>query len=239
MKKIINIPIDKIKPDATGVLKMQGMPPPPAAPPPWRVTSLYHSAEELFLKLAAPTVIMVEITIPQFTEVFKGSGRNEPDTPMGKIFPRASHLALFAFTLGPKVCLEIEEQLNAHNFALGYMLDAVSSYSTDKGARVAQEIYLDLLSSMGRGQVDASTRILPYSPGYCGWHISGQEKLFEFLKPGEIGIHLNKSFLMVPLKSISGVLVAGNKEIHRFKNNYPFCVPCLSKNCRERIAQDC
>jgi hypothetical protein len=145
---------------------------------------------------------------------------------------------VFAFTLGARVCLEIERLLEAHNFALGYMLDAVSSYSTDKGANAAQEIYLDLLSSRDGGQVDASMRVMPYSPGYCGWHISGQQKLFEFLKPEEIGIHLNKSFLMVPLKSISGVLVAGNKEIHWFKNNYPFCTACLSKNCRERIAQN-
>ncbi len=187
------------------------------------------------MKLAAPTVIMADITIAQFVEVFKGNGRNEPDTPLGKIFPKASHLVLFAFTLGPEVCLEIEEQLNAHNFALGYMLDAVSSYSTDKGAGVAQEINLNLLSSSG--QADASMRVLPYSPGYCGWHISGQQKLFKYLKPEEIGIHLNKSFLMVPLKSISGVLVAGNKEIHWFKNNYPFCANCSSKNCRERIAK--
>ena len=237
MNKIINIPIDKIKPDVTGVLKTQGIPPPPGPPPPGRVEFLYYSAEDLFLKLATPTAIMADITIEQFAEVFKGNGRNEPDTPLGKIFPRASHLSLFAFTLGLEVCLEIEEQLNVHNFALGYMLDAVSSYSADKGAGAAQEIFLNLLSSMGRGQVDDSTRALLYSPGYCGWHISGQQKLFEYLKPEEIGIHLNKSFLMIPLKSISGVLVAGNKEIHRFKNSYPFCSRCRSVNCRERIAQ--
>ncbi|MCX6580137.1 MAG: hypothetical protein NT166_08125 [Candidatus Aminicenantes bacterium] len=236
MKTIINIPIDKIKPDVAGVLKTQGVPPPPGPPPPGRVTSLYHSAEELFLKLAAPTAIMAEVTIPQFTEIFKGNGLNEPDTPLEKIFPRASQLALFAFTLGPEVCLEIEEQLNTHNFALGYMLDAVSSYSTDKGAGAAQNIFLEHLTSTG--QADASTRALLYSPGYCGWHISGQQKLFEYLKPEEIGIHLNKSFLMTPLKSISGVLVAGDKRIHRFKNSYTFCVHCPSKNCRERIAQN-
>jgi hypothetical protein len=178
---------------------------------------------------------MAEVSIAEFAEIFKGNGLNELDTPLGKIFPRASHLALVAFTLGLEICLEIQEQLNTHNFALGYMLDAVSSYSADKGAGAAQEIFLNLLSSSG--QVDARTRALLYSPGYCGWHISGQQKLFEYLTPEEIGIHLNKSFLMTPLKSISGVLVAGNKEIHRFKNSYPFCARCRTVNCRERIAQ--
>lgn len=235
MKKIIHIPINRLKPDAVGVLKTQGIPSSSVPPVSERVTSLYHSAEELFLKLAAPIAMMAEISIPQFAEIYKGNGLNEPDAVLEKIFTRASHLALFAFTVGPKVTLEIETQLNTHNFALGYMLDSVSSFSTGKASEAAEEIFLNQLSSMG--QADVSTQVLLYSPGYCGWHISGQQKLFEYLKPGEIGIHLNESFLMTPLKSISGVLVAGEKKIHQFKNNYPFCKQCRSCTCRERIAR--
>jgi hypothetical protein len=41
---------------------------------------------------------------------------------------------------------------------------------------------------------------------------------------------------MQPLKSVSGVLVAGAGEIHDFDNDYDFCDTCTKHQCRERIA---
>ncbi|MFQ5822943.1 MAG: vitamin B12 dependent-methionine synthase activation domain-containing protein [bacterium] len=77
--------------------------------------------------------------------------------------------------------------------------------------------------------------VLSYSPGYCGWHISGQKKLFQYLHPERIGISLNDSFLMSPLKSVTGVLVSGKKDIHFFESNYSFCRFCKTKSCRARM----
>jgi hypothetical protein len=76
---------------------------------------------------------------------------------------------------------------------------------------------------------------LRYSPGYCGWHISGQRKLFDFLKPETIGISLRESHLMEPLKSVSGVVIVGPAGIHAFQDEYPFCERCKTHGCRERI----
>jgi hypothetical protein len=231
VKKIVNISIDQIKPDPTGVLQTQGIP--PGTSPPERVKALYDSAEKLFLKLAGPIGIISEISIAEFTRIYKGNGMNEEDTSLEHIFPRADHLALFAFTLGAGISREIEQQFGTNNMAVGYMLDAVASYSANKASEVAEGLFLNHLVSIGQGR--KSTRVLLYSPGYCGWHISGQKKLFEYLEPEEIGIRLNESFLMIPLKSISGVLVAGNKKIHYFKSNYSFCKHCQTHSCRERI----
>jgi hypothetical protein len=231
MRKIIDISIERIKPDPTAVFKNQGIP--PTTPPPEQVKALYDSAEDLFLSLAAPVGVMEEISINEFEKIFQGNGMNEKETPLENIFPKADNLALFAFTLGPEVSREIEVQSKTDGLALGFMLDAVASYSADKASEAAEEIFINYLSS--KGEVNALTRVLLYSPGYCGWHISGQKKLFEYLKPEEIGIHLNEHFLMVPLKSISGVLVAGNADIHKFPNNYPFCAQCKTRSCRERI----
>jgi hypothetical protein len=77
---------------------------------------------------------------------------------------------------------------------------------------------------------------LAYSPGYCGWHISGQKQLFAFLKPEQIGISLTKSCLMRPLKSVSGVVIVGHGSIHEFQDAYPFCERCRTHGCRDRIA---
>ena len=229
-RQIVDIALEQIKPDPTGVFQTQGIPTGTIPPP--RVLALYHEAETVFYHLAAPKGIISGIPVAEFAGIYEGNGKNEPETPLEMIFPKADYLALFAFTLGAAVSREIERQAENKNLALGYMLDAVASYSADKASRAGQEFFYNHLHAMGL--IPAATRVLLYSPGYCGWHVSGQHALFDRLEPGEIDIHLNKSFLMSPLKSISGVLVAGNPEIHRFKNNYPFCAQCRTRNCRSR-----
>jgi hypothetical protein len=41
---------------------------------------------------------------------------------------------------------------------------------------------------------------------------------------------------MQPLKSVSGVLVAGPGSIHDFDDDFDFCDECATRQCRERIA---
>jgi hypothetical protein len=94
--------------------------------------------------------------------------------------------------------------------------------------------FLELLPA--EGSTAGDTRVLPYSPGYCGWHITAQARLFEFLHPEDIGITLNSSYLMQPLKSVSGVLVAGKGEIHKFRPKFSFCADCKTHQCVERMA---
>ncbi len=231
MSTIIDIPIEQIFPEQAGVLESQGIPPGVSPSPP--VKELYESAKELFINIASPVGIISDISLGNFEKIYPGNGRNAPDTPLEKIFPKASALALFAFTLGREISNEIERQFNSNGLAMGYMLDAIASFCVDKASEAAQVLLLNRITSGGRNK--SPLKALLYSPGYCGWHISGQSKLFDQLRPEEIGIHLNESFLMVPLKSISGLLAAGEPEIHRFVNNYPFCRLCKSKNCRDRM----
>ena len=177
----------------------------------------------------------VEISIPEFKVVYDGESLNEKRTPLDEIFRKADNLTLFAVTIGENVNKKIEELFKSNEFALGCMLDSVASVGTDEAADIVETHFFDLLSK--KGKITPSTKILRYSPGYCGWHVSGQKKLFAFLHPEEIGITLLGSFLMKPLKSISGILVVGNKEIHKFEDDYPFCNQCKIHSCRTRISQ--
>ena len=231
MRKILEIPLDEAKPDQDAILETQGIP--PGAELTEEVKTLLEKATDLFLEFSEPRVVISDIAIPEFEALYEGEGLNEADTPLDEIFRKADSLALFAVTIGERVTKKIDELFKTNEFALGSMLDSVASAGTDKAAERVENRYFDLLSEIGK--ITTSKSILRFSPGYCGWHMSGQKELFEFLRPEDIGITLLESYLMKPLKSISGVLVAGDKEIFVFDDSYPFCNECRSRSCQERI----
>ncbi len=202
------------------------------------IEELLTSTLELFKSVAAPAGMLVEISKADFANVYSGDGLNEPRTPVQDISSRADALGLFVVTLGKGISQEISERFQSNDFAVGSMLDSVASASADRLAEQTESRFAALLAqpeqATPQGRFSAPA-VLRYSPGYCGWHISGQGKLFDFLCPGQIGISLRDSFLMEPLKSVSGVVIAGAEGIHDFPTSYPFCNRCETFGCRERI----
>lgn len=73
-----------------------------------------------------------------------------------------------------------------------------------------------------------------YSPGYCGWNIQEQHKLFTLLdEETTSGIRLTDSALMLPVKSVSGIIGIGKhlkqKEYGCSQCNYPKCFRCNNR----------
>jgi hypothetical protein len=231
MKQLLEFNLDDIMPEGEGVLQHQGMPPGKTVP--GHIQAILEEAMSVFTNEAKPTGILQELTLAEFDTIFMGEGRNDHEAVLKKIYPQAASLALFALTMGGTVSANIEEQFAGKNFALGAMLDAVASLAADGAAAHVEETYEKDLAS--RNKQETELRVLGYSPGYCGWHISAQKKLFKALGPERIGITLNASYLMTPLKSVSGVLVAGPSEIHLFKPSFSFCKLCKSYSCHERL----
>ncbi|MBI5710944.1 MAG: hypothetical protein HZC42_11680 [Candidatus Eisenbacteria bacterium] len=217
-------------PERAEVLSLQGMPPGAGVPP--RIAALHDAALAAYLEAAEPRAIVGEISREEFAEVYRGAGRNAAATPLEAVFPRADRLALFTATVGRGLTERIRDLFERNEPALAAMLDSVASAAADRLATLLGPRYLAMAGDAGAN----GARVLAYSPGYCGWHVSGQRALFAFLEPGEIGVTLNPSCLMEPLKSVSGVLVAGPAGIHRFAPAFPFCAECREKPCRERIA---
>ena len=232
MRAVLTLEAAKMPPDRGDVLRSQGIP--PHTEPQERVLQLVDRALEMYSALTDPRALYAELSRPEFEVIYRGEGSNEHRTPLEEIIPRAERLALFVVTLGEAVSREITGLFRKNEPALGYMLDAIASERADRAAELVGERFLDELAD--GASPDPTTRVLAYSPGYCGWHITGQRKLFDFLRPEEIAVTLNASCLMQPLKSVSGVLVAGAGEIHDFDNDYDFCDTCTKHQCRERIA---
>jgi hypothetical protein len=231
MPAVTRFPVSTATPNRQTVLTAQGVP--NGAPVPKRVDALIDDGFELYSKRVDAAGARMEISIEDFDVVYRGEGRNAARTPLEAIFPKAQRLALFAVTIGEAVCSEIRRLFKEGDQALGYTLDTIASAGAEGLADAMARDYQDALLRSGPDGSDL--RVLPYSPGYCGWHVSGQARLFEVLQPERIGISLNTSYLMQPLKSVSGVLVAADREIHDFDIDLDFCGDCADQHCRERI----
>lgn len=231
MRETVALKAVDVVPDRAAVLR--GLGPGRRGRPSERTEALLQRALESFAGLAAPVGIYAEIAPADFAVIYRGEGANEADSPVEKVYPRAQHLALYAATVGEGVSGDIAALFASEDYALAVVLDAVASAGTEMAELRVQARFRDRLTE--RSAMTATTQLLNYSPGYCGWHLSGQRALFAALRPEEIGITLNASCLMLPLKSVSGVIVAGPAEAHRFEDVYPFCSSCRARDCRERI----
>jgi hypothetical protein len=227
----VDIAIERTLPDREKVLEHQGLP--VGTEVPAHIEELHDAAVALFLRTARPRGLLAEITAGDFAEVYQGEGGNDPAGPVADIFPRADHLALFVVTLGEETSSAIAGGFAASDFALASMLDAVASEAADRAAEVVEAWFERELRSRGWAPPDGG--VLRYSPGYCGWHVTGQRRLFAALHPEQIGVALTESCLMQPLKSVSGVLVGGPEAAHRFPPTYPTCRICETFACRDRL----
>jgi hypothetical protein len=231
MIEIVDIPLENIIPSVEQVLSAQGIPE-------------LKSFDERSLKMAQRAIIDFEtfsepigitatITNGDFEEIYRGEGNNEPDTPLELIYPDAFDINLFAITLGVGITAGIEMYFERNEFAPGSMLDAAASEGAELAADFLESFYRQKL--MKRHKNLGSTGVMRFSPGYCGWHVSGQKRLFEVLQPDKIGLELTDSYLMKPLKSISGAIVAGSLRIFDFEDNFSFCANCRDHSCLKRI----
>jgi hypothetical protein len=140
---------------------------------------------------------------------------------IAKPFRKAEKMVVFACTAGPGV----REAYNTF-MAEG---DALKAFITDMLGTVAVEKAMDniheqLRDSLKPDGLHCSNR---YSPGYCGWSVEEQQKLWQFLPENYCGIRLTESSLMLPIKSVSGIIAVG-AEVR--KNPYS-CAICSLDQC--------
>jgi len=198
-----------------------------------RTRTMAEHAQVDYLRLSTPIGVTLEVAREECHSLYLGEGNNAVRTPLDEIIPEAGALALFAVTLGERVSDEISRLFGQNDFAGGAMLDAAASIGADLAA---EEIERHCEHQWRSSRlIDDTMAVMRFSPGYCGWHVSGQRKLFARLQPERIGIRLNDSCLMQPLKSVSGVIVAASKEVFDIDDTYLFCADCTTHSCRDRF----
>lgn len=103
-----------------------------------------------------------------------------------------------------------------------YIADSLGSIIAEKTADCMEKALAGYIEEKGWKHTNR------YSPGYCGWHVSEQQKLFSlFPAASPCGIQLTDSSLMIPIKSVSGVIGIGSNVR---KLDYT-CGLCTYENC--------
>jgi hypothetical protein len=141
---------------------------------------------------------------------------------------RAESIAVFLCTAGPEIGIRSRTAMNDGDLLTGYIYDVIGSTVAEGAA--------DLLQGNLQEAVSAESKKITnrYSPGYCGWDVAEQHKLFQLMTDNYCGIKLNDSALMYPEKSVSGFIGVGGQVRY---NPYT-CGLCDMKDCIYRKVKD-
>jgi len=145
---------------------------------------------------------------------------------IAKLLERCTQVAIFLVTIG-KYLEETSFQLARDGLILqATVLDAIGSVAVEEVAVLAQAKIKEIVKAEGHV---TSRR---FSPGYCDWNIGQQRMLFYALTGDTAGIRLTGECLMIPQKSMSGIIGIGPS--HANVENYDPCKTCRKKDCPGR-----
>ncbi len=128
---------------------------------------------------------------------------------IGKIITRqlrgSSLYAFFVCTAGTSF-QQYQDRLKAEgDIVREFAANAIGSVLAEKTAD-AMERELEAFLADKAGLCHTNR----FSPGYCGWHVREQKMLFStFPEANPCDVHLTDSCLMLPIKSVSGVIGIG------------------------------
>ena len=154
--------------------------------------------------------------------------RQLPAFDMGHIIERqlrgSEAYALFVCTSGMAFYQYQQQLMAAGDMVRVYIADALGSVIAE---HCADRMEQHLQESIDKLHWHHTNR---FSPGYCGWHVSGQQQLFPLLDGHTCGVTLTASSLMLPIKSVSGIIGLGPGVRHL---DYT-CGLCNFEKCYKR-----
>lgn len=134
-------------------------------------------------------------------------------------FRWCKHVVLFICTIGNRVEEPLNQFYKDGDPFRTYIFDRICSYLAEELAEQVQS----RVASHFQGQDLKST--YRFSPGYCHWQISEQEKLFHFFP--DIEVSLSNSYMMSPRKSVSAIFCLSEKPAHETNP----CRFCADREC--------
>ena len=154
--------------------------------------------------------------------------RELPDFSIGQIIERqlrgAEAYALFICTAGTEYEEYLKRLKEDGDMVRVFIADALGSVIAEKTADSMEKTLQENIEKLGWHHTNR------FSPGYCGWHVSQQQLLFPLFNGETCGVSLTESSLMMPIKSVSGIIGLGTEVRHL---DYT-CGLCDFKDCFRR-----
>lgn len=137
---------------------------------------------------------------------------------------KADKAAVFLCTIGNQMETWAKQLLREGSSVQNYLVDVTASTIVES---VADLLHDHIAYEMEKQGWHHTNR---YSPGYCNWSVSEQQKLFSFFPQNFCDVRLTDSSLMIPIKSVSGIIGLGSKV----KYAEYLCDRCGIKDCTHR-----
>lgn len=149
--------------------------------------------------------------------------------PLECLFESAEKVAFCICTIGNSLEKEVGTLSRNGELTKAVILDAIGSVGAESVAEHLNQVIVD---DAKKKKLYCSIR---FSPGYGGWKLEAQKFIFDLLPAEKIGVRLNRSFMMIPRKSVSFAI---NLSRNRFKDeNSDPCKICGMEECRFKKQQ--
>jgi hypothetical protein len=197
-----------------------------------RNKDIYEMAKQELVTLAEPKAAWQSFPIQGFVhdKILLENGVSIGGGPVVQVICGATELAVGVCTIGPGMEKKVKEYIMGGESFHALVLDLMASWAA--GAvrdLLVMKLQLDHYHPMG---FHTSLRL---GPGESDWSTKGQQDIFDLLgdEPAEIGMHLEPSMLMIPIKSTSFIMGAGPNDIGRETGSS--CEFCQAKDtCEHR-----
>ena len=142
---------------------------------------------------------------------------------------RSERVAIFVCTAGEGIG-QWSKRMMSGDPLKGFIADILGSVVAEASIDI---IHQKLCDEMGQAGLKVTNR---YSPGYCGWHTSEQHKLFGLLPKDICGIRLTESALMLPIKSVSGIIgIGANVRFNPYTCKLCELTQCVYRNKKSNL----
>lgn len=144
----------------------------------------------------------------------------------GKVIARSlrksKRIAIFVATAGLEYEKLVSEIKMEDDCISSFILDSIGTCLVENTGNYMEEIL--------EKEIADDNHTNRFSPGYCGWNVVEQQKLFSLLPQRICDIRLSDSCLMYPIKSISGFIGIGKEVSTKIYS----CHICEMKSCFKR-----
>ena len=194
--------------------------------------NLLKEKREICIKYISPKAIYETYNIEKIksNSVYFKSGHIFNGPNISKILADSEIAIIFIFTLGSNIDKIIKNESKNGDVLSTTVIDSIATRMLNiLGEKVRTFIKKDGI----RKNNWSST--CTYSPGQFKWTIEEQKEIFKMVNGSRIGVKLNKSMLMIPFMSISGVYGFGPKD--KIDKTRVSCELCPKQDCISRRQQ--